>query len=206
MLVGVEVEHPVPHVHTQNGLAETFIKCLQMIARSLVIRTKFPIAAWGHAILHATMLVRLRPVATQPYNVLQLVSGYELDISHMCNFGCAVYVSISPPYVQKIGPQLRMEIFVGYDSPSIIRYLEPLIGELFTARFVNYHFYETVFQLLGGDKNANVSEEQRELLWTTPTLSYLDPRIAQSETEVQRILDLHNVAQSMPDAFTDLAR
>ncbi|KAM2667965.1 hypothetical protein EV2_019591 [Malus domestica] len=64
MSVGVEVEHPVPHVHTQNGLAEAFIKRLQMIARLLVIRTKLPITAWGHAILHAVKLVRLRPVAT----------------------------------------------------------------------------------------------------------------------------------------------
>ena len=55
MSVGVEVEHHVPHVHTQNGLAEAFIKRLQMIARSLVIRTKLPIAAWGHAILHAAV-------------------------------------------------------------------------------------------------------------------------------------------------------
>ncbi|KAM1438921.1 hypothetical protein ACFXTO_012842 [Malus domestica] len=80
MSVRVEVEHPVPHVHTQNGLAEAFIKCLQMIARSLVICTKLLIAAWGHAILHATMLVCLRPVATQPYSVIQLVTGYEPDI------------------------------------------------------------------------------------------------------------------------------
>ena len=26
MSVGIEVEHPIAHVHTQNGLAETFIK------------------------------------------------------------------------------------------------------------------------------------------------------------------------------------
>ena len=32
MPVGVEVEHHVPHVHTQNGLAEAVIKRLQMIA------------------------------------------------------------------------------------------------------------------------------------------------------------------------------
>ncbi|KAM1551595.1 hypothetical protein ACFX10_043707 [Malus domestica] len=64
MSVGVEVEHLVPHVHTQNGLAKAFIKRLQMIARSLVILTKLPIIAWGHAILHATKLVHLRPVAT----------------------------------------------------------------------------------------------------------------------------------------------
>ncbi|KAM2757549.1 hypothetical protein PS2_019284 [Malus domestica] len=45
MSVGVEVEHPVLHVHNHNGLAKAFIKCLQMIARSLVIRTKLPITA-----------------------------------------------------------------------------------------------------------------------------------------------------------------
>ncbi|KAM1683204.1 hypothetical protein ACFXTN_031398 [Malus domestica] len=45
MSVGVEVEHHVPHVHTHNDLAEVFIKHLQMIARTLVIRTKLPIVA-----------------------------------------------------------------------------------------------------------------------------------------------------------------
>ncbi|KAM2845982.1 hypothetical protein COP1_028360 [Malus domestica] len=70
MSVEVEVEYPVPHVHTQNGLAEAFIKRLQMIARSLVIHTKLPIAAWGHAILHVAKLVRLRPVVTQPFSAL----------------------------------------------------------------------------------------------------------------------------------------
>ena len=32
MSVGIEVEHPIAHVHTQNGLAEAFIKRLQLIA------------------------------------------------------------------------------------------------------------------------------------------------------------------------------
>ena len=64
MTVGIEVEHPVPHVHTQNGLAEAFIKRLQVTAQTLVMRTKLPVSAWGYMILHATMLVRLRPTAT----------------------------------------------------------------------------------------------------------------------------------------------
>ncbi|KAM1140898.1 hypothetical protein ACFX19_041627 [Malus domestica] len=118
MLVRVEVEHPVPHVHTQNGLAETFIKDLQMIARSLVIRTKFLIVTWGHAILHADMLVRLRPFTTQPYRALQLVTGYELDVSHLRVFGCVVYVLISLPLRTKMRPQQMMGIYVRYDSPS----------------------------------------------------------------------------------------
>ncbi|KAM2885697.1 hypothetical protein COP2_012840 [Malus domestica] len=104
-----------------------------------------------------------------------------------------------------MGPQQMMRIYVGYDSPSIIRYLEPLTGDLFTTRFTDCHFYETVFPSLGGDKSVNVPEERRELSWTTPTLSHLDPRTAQSETEVHCILDLQSIAQSMPNAFIDLA-
>ena len=149
----------------------------------LVIRTKFPIATWGYAMLHATMLVRLKPVATQPYSTIQLVTGYEPYISHLRVFSCAVYVPILLPLRIKIGLQRRMRIYVRYDSPSIIRYLEHLTGDLFTAYFADCHFYETVFPLLGVDKNVNVPKERCELLWTTHTLSYLDPRIAQSETE-----------------------
>ena len=105
MSVGVRVEHLVPYVHTQNGLAEDFIRRLQMIARSLVIRTKLPIAVWGHAILHATKLIRLRPIATQPFSALQFVIGSEPDISHLRVFCCEVYVPISLPLRTKMGPQ-----------------------------------------------------------------------------------------------------
>jgi hypothetical protein len=51
-----------------------------------------------------------------------------------------------------MGPQRRLGIYVGFDSPSIIRYLEPLTGDVFTARFADCHFNETVFPPLGGGK------------------------------------------------------
>ena len=41
----------------------------------------------GYAILHTTMLVRMRPTATQPYSALQLVTGYEPDVSYLRIFG-----------------------------------------------------------------------------------------------------------------------
>ena len=49
----IEVEHPVSHVYTQNGLAESFIKRIQIIARTLLLRTKLGFLAWCHAVLHA---------------------------------------------------------------------------------------------------------------------------------------------------------
>ena len=43
MSIGVDVKHPVAHVHTQNGLAKSLIKCLQLIPRPLLMRSKLPI-------------------------------------------------------------------------------------------------------------------------------------------------------------------
>ena len=57
MSIGISVEHPLAHVHTQNGLAESLIKRLQLIARLLLLKSKLPISAWEHAILHAASLI-----------------------------------------------------------------------------------------------------------------------------------------------------
>lgn len=152
MSIWIIVEHHVPHVHTQNGLAESLIKRLQLIARPLIMRSKLSSTTWGHAILHAATLIRLRPTAYHKFSPLQLVSGREPNISHLRIFGCAVHVPIAPPQRTKMGPQRRMGIYVGFESPSIIKYLEPTTGDLFTARFADCHFKESVFPSLGGEK------------------------------------------------------
>ncbi|KAF7137709.1 hypothetical protein RHSIM_Rhsim07G0041900 [Rhododendron simsii] len=204
MSIGIDVEHPVAHTHTQNGLAESFIKRLQLIARPLLMKTKLPVSTWGHAILHAASLIRVRPTAYHKYSPTQLVLGQQPNISHLRVFGCAVYVPITPPQRTKMGPQRRLGIYVGFDSPSIIRYLEPLTGDVFKARFEDCHFDESVFPPLGGDKLQ--PEAQREIIWNASTLSHLDPRTNQCELEVQRIIHLQSIANRLPDAFTDTKR
>ena len=61
MSIGINVKHPVAYTHTQNGLAGSFIKCLQIVARPLLLRSQLPTSAWGHATLHVASLVRIRP-------------------------------------------------------------------------------------------------------------------------------------------------
>ena len=73
MSIGIDIEHPVAHVHTQNGLAESFIKCIKLIARPLLMRCKLPISTWGHAILHAAKLIRIRPTSYHDSSPLKLV-------------------------------------------------------------------------------------------------------------------------------------
>ena len=197
MSIGIHIEHPVAHVHTQNGLAKSFIKRLQLIARPLLMRAKLPTSVWGHAILHAASLARIRPVAYHKYSSLQLASGQEPNISHLRIFGCAVYVPIAPPQRTKMGPQRRLGIYVGYDSPSIIKYLEPLTGDVFTARFADCHFNETNFPTLGG----GIKKLEKEIAWNASLLSHLDPRTNQCELEVQKIIHLQNIANQLPNAF-----
>ena len=201
--LGIAVEYPVPHTHTQNGLDESFIKRLQLIARPLLMRIKLPNTAWGHATLHAASLVMLRPTAHHKYSPLQLVNGQEPNISHLRVFGCAVYVPISPPQQTKMGPQRRLGVYVGFESPSIIKYLEPMTGDLFKEIFVDYQFDETVFPALGGDK-SKFDKEIQEILWNAASLSHYDPHTNQCELEVQKIIHLQEVLNTLPDSFTDV--
>ena len=201
MSLGIEVQYPVAHTHTQNGLVESFIKHLQWIARPLLLRTKLPLFAYGHALLHAGNLIRLRPIGDHDFSPSQIVSGSQPNISHLRVFGCAVYVPIPPKQHFKMGPQRRLGIYVGFLSASIIHYLEPLTWNLFTVRFADCHFDESVFPPLGEDKpNSN---KWREITWNTPSLLHLDPHTKQSELEVQRIIHLQDLVDQLPDAFTD---
>ena len=95
--LGIEVEHPVPHVHTQNGLEEFMTKRIQVIARTLLLRTKLGSLAWGHVVLHTAKLIRICPTTLHNHSPFQLVFGHELDISHLCTFYYAVQVPIAPP-------------------------------------------------------------------------------------------------------------
>ena len=57
MAIGIKLEHSVPHVHTQNGLAEALIKRIKFIARPLLQGCNLPTTCWGHAVLHAANLI-----------------------------------------------------------------------------------------------------------------------------------------------------
>lgn len=84
--IGIRVEHPVAHVHTQNGLAESLIKRLQLIARPLLMKTILPTSIWGYAILHTATLICLRPIDYHKFSPLQFVLGQEPSISHLMSF------------------------------------------------------------------------------------------------------------------------
>ena len=201
LAMGIDVEHSVPHVHTQNGLAEALIKRIKFIARPLLLDSRLPTSCWGHAVLHAAALIQYRPSAYNSASPHQLARGQQPVVSHLRKFGCAVYVSISPPQRTSMGPHRKMGIYVGYESLSIIKYLEPRTGDLFKARYADSIFDEEHFPTLGGGLYL---KECREIEWTASSIQSLDPRTRDTELEVQRIINLQQLANNLPDAFTDI--
>ena len=61
MALNINVEHFVLYVHTQNGLVESLIKRIKVVARPLLHNCNLPIACWSHVVLHAADLIQLRP-------------------------------------------------------------------------------------------------------------------------------------------------
>nr|AEL30347.1 copia-like polyprotein [Arachis hypogaea] len=87
-----------------------------------------------------------------------------------------------------MGPQRKLGIYVRYDSPYIVRYLEIQTGYVFKAWFTDCHFDESKFPTLGGENKL----PEKELNWNASSLMHLDPR--------------SRIANELPDAFSDIKR
>jgi hypothetical protein len=197
----IKVQHSVPYVHTQNGLTESLIKRIKLIARPLLQGCNLPTSCWGHAVLYAADLVQLCLTEYHTTSPLQLVRGDQPSISHLRKFGCVVYTPISPPKQISMGPHRRMGVYVGFQSLSILKYLEPLTGDLFTTQVADCIFNEDHFPALGGDNKF--INDGREVDWVDKSILSSDPHTKEIELQVQKILELQQIASNLPDAFTD---
>ena len=151
--ISINVKHPFVYTHTQNKLPESLIKRLQLIVRPLLLRTKLSLSAWRHAILHVATLIWILPTANHEFSHLQLALSSQPNVSHLLIFGCAIYVPIAPPQRSKLGHQHWLGIYVDFNSPFIIHYLEPLTTDVFIARFIYCYFDENVIPSLRESKS-----------------------------------------------------
>jgi hypothetical protein len=104
MAQGIQVQHYVSYAHTQNGLAESLIKRIKLITRPFLHKYNLSISYWGHAILHATDLIQLRPTAYYSTSPLYLVHDNAPSISHLRKFGYVMYAPISPLKCTSMAP------------------------------------------------------------------------------------------------------
>jgi hypothetical protein len=147
MTRGIELQHSVPYVHTQNSLTESLIKRIKLIARPLLYNCNLPITCWGHAVLHVANLIPLRPIAYYIVSPLCLIRGNASSIFYLRKFGCAIHAPISPPQRTTMGPHRKMGIYVGYYSTYIIKYLELMTGDLFTGCTMTVSLMRIIFSI-----------------------------------------------------------
>ncbi|KAK4397536.1 hypothetical protein Sango_1590200 [Sesamum angolense] len=100
----------------------------------------------------------------------------------------------------KWGHKRRLGIYVGFEYPSIIKYLEPMTDDQFTAGYLDCQFDETIFPTLEGEDKEI---KRKDIAWFATSMSFLDSRTNDSELVVQRIIHLHSVVNRLPDAFID---
>ncbi|KAL0461118.1 UNVERIFIED_CONTAM: hypothetical protein Slati_0739000 [Sesamum latifolium] len=102
-----------------------------------------------------------------------------------------------------MGPQRRLGIYIDFESPSIIKYLELMTDDQFTARYLDCQFNETIFPVLGGEDKEI---KRKNIAWNATSMSFMDPRTNDSELEVQQIIHLQSVTNRLPDALIDTKR
>ena len=199
---GISLSYAVPYEHAQNGLAEAFIKKIQIISRPLLLHANLPSSFWSHAVLHAATLLRYRPTMLNEHSPLEILTGRPPDVSHIKVFGCQVWVPVPEPNRKTIGSHRLEGIYVGFDSPSIVRYVLPHTGTLSKARFQNCQFDERVFPSLSSDSSSQPIQFYSPQTFTANP----DPRTGLADMEVKKLLDLQALAHKLPDSFSDSER
>jgi hypothetical protein len=136
------------------------------------------------------------------HSPLELLSGQIPNISHFRIFGCRVWVPVAKPQQKTIGRHRQEGIYVGFDSPSIIRYVSPSNGVLHKARFQNCQFDESHFPPLASSQPSPSLE-----FWAPKTFTMNpDPRTALADSEVKKLLTLKALAEKLPDGFSNSSR
>lgn len=200
---GTNLQASVPHAH--NTGAENMVKQIQMVARPMLLRSNLPVSCWGHAVLHASDLLQYHSSSNSTQTPYQHLNGFAPDLSHLRTFGSAVYVPIPPNKRSKFDPKRQLGIYIGFESPSILRYLDPITGDSFVAHISMCKFNENLFPRLSTEEQTAQECGFKFDQPDTVTL-HKDPYNGQGEKEVRRILHLQGIANNAPHVFAPTER
>jgi hypothetical protein len=110
-----------------------------------------------------------------------------------------VWVPVPEHQRKIIGPHRSEAIYLGYDSPNIVQYMDPSTGAILKARFANCKFVEDKFPT----PPVDMLNKQVPLTFQAPETLTMKPHpwTALAETEVTKLLNLHDLAEQIPKGF-----
>ena len=123
--LGINHANSVAYEYSQNGLAEAFVKKIQLVARPLLLHAKLSSSMWGRAVLYAAILLKLIPIMLYVQTPHELLIRRPPNVQHIRAFGYQVLVPLRQLKRLMIGPHCQEDIYVGFYSTSIIRNLKP---------------------------------------------------------------------------------
>ena len=167
-----------------------------------MIHAKLPSSFLSHVVLHVATLLRFQPTLLNDHSPFELTSGQVPNVAHLRTFGCRIWVPVAEPHRKTIGRHRHEGIYVGFDLPSIIRYVIPSVGTLQRPRFQNCKFEENHFPSIETRKPSPSLE-----FWAPETfILNHDPRTALADSEVSKILHLKSLAEKLPNGFSNTTR
>ena len=107
----------VPENLHQNGVAKHMNRTILERARSMQIHAGLPKQFWAHTVNRTAYLINIEPSVPLKRGILEDAwTGKEVNLNHLCTFGCVSYVHVDLDYMSKLDPTSKRCIFIGYST------------------------------------------------------------------------------------------
>lgn len=171
LLNGVSLRMSCPHTSPQNGKAESMLRSLNNIVRSLLFQASLPSSFWVEALHTATHLINRHPTKTlQHHTPYFALYGAHPSYTHLRVFGCNCYPNISATTPHKLAPRSVMCVFLGYPpNHKGYRCFDPVSNRVIISRHVVFDEHVFPFAELTKDADATSLDFLDDFSVTAPT-------------------------------------
>ena len=156
----------------------------------------FFLTLWSHAVLHAKVILKLRPTLLHTQSPLELNSSRTPHIAHLRTFGCEIWVPFSDSKQHTMTPHKIGGIYLGYTSPIIICYKLPQSDDIYNARFQHCRFIENNSPNSQTKTDQSLNFKDLEMLALNP-----NPCTTLADSEVNKLLHLQHLAKNISQWF-----
>ncbi|TPX48626.1 DNA-directed DNA polymerase [Chytriomyces confervae] len=144
---GFVLETGTPRQPQMDGGAERTIQTLKNMMHVFMFDCKAPLGYWGYAMTHAADIINVLPVLSANINSPEeSISGIRPRVSHFQPFGSAVYYHLEKmDRTSPAAPRRNEAIYLGADSPSIVKLLDIQSGRVIRHRFKDCDFRHNLY-------------------------------------------------------------
>jgi hypothetical protein len=111
---GVQFEFTTPYTPEQNGVSERLNRSLITVARAMLQDAQLPAKFWAEAANTTCYLRNRTPIGPGDMTPEEAYSGKRPYIGHLRAFGCVAYAHIPKERRQKLDPNAKKMVLIGY--------------------------------------------------------------------------------------------